>query len=640
MNYGFVKTACATPTIRVADCVFNSEQIISQISFAAQHGASLVVFPELCVTGYTCGDMFLQNFLLEHAEHAIEHILTRTKAMGIMAIVGVPVAVNDSLYNCAAVIYKGELLALVPKCTLPNYNEYCELRYFTSGKDVDKTIHYAGQDVLLSHNVVLSCNQLKELRVAVELCEDLMAPVSPAQRLVLDGNATVIANPAASNEYAGKSDYRRDLVRVNSGKLCCAYLFSSAGPGESSTDAVYSAHSIIAENANILGESVKYAEGITYADIDVQRLMTERRKNNNFASVSNDSDIHYINFDMPIKQTKLSRNFRKHPFIPSEKSELAKRCEEILTMQAVGLSTRMKSASIRELVLGVSGGLDSTLALIVSVKALDILGLSRKNLHAISMPCFGTTVRTKSNAEKLSLAYGADFSQVDITKAVKQHFEDIGQDEHSLDTTYENAQARQRTMVLMDVANKLGALVVGTGDLSELALGWATYNGDHMSMYGVNGSIPKTLVRHVVRHVADTTDNFKLSETLLDILDTPVSPELLPAKDGEIAQKTEDLVGPYELHDFFLYHAVRWACPPKKIYYLAQKAFTGQYDNETILHWLRTFFRRFFNQQFKRSCLPDGPKVGSVGLSPRGDWNMPSDAMSTLWLAEIDELKA
>ncbi|MBQ8539635.1 MAG: NAD(+) synthase [Ruminococcus sp.] len=638
MNYGFVKTACATPTIKVADCVYNSEQIISQISFAAQHGASLVVFPELCVTGYTCADMFMHNFLLEHAESAVERILNRTKAMGIMAIIGVPVAVNDALYNCAAVMYKGELLALVPKCNLPNYNEYYELRYFTSGKDIDEIIHFAGQDVRLCANVVLCCNQLKELRIGVEICEDLLAPMSPSQNLVLNGKATVIANLAASSEYAGKSDYRRDLIRINSGKLCCAYLFASAGPGESSTDAVYSAHNIIAENANILGESIKYTEGITYADIDVQRLDTERRKNNTFTSTDCDKKIHFVNFDMVVRQTKLSRRFRKHPFIPSEKTELNKRCEDILTMQAVGLATRMQSASIKELVLGVSGGLDSTLALIVSVKALDILGLSRKNLHAVSMPCFGTTARTKSNAEKLSIAYGADFSVVDITKAVKQHFIDIGHDENKLDTTYENAQARQRTLVLMDIANKVGALVVGTGDLSELALGWATYNGDHMSMYAVNASVPKTMVRHLVKYETQLVPN-EIGSIINDILATPVSPELLPPdKNGNISQVTEDVVGPYELHDFFLYYFVRYGFSPEKIFYMAVKTFKEEYDRYTIKKWMQKFFIRFFTQQFKRSCLPDGPKVGSVCLSPRGDFKMPSDLQVRLWLERINEL--
>ena len=638
MNYGFVKTACATPTIKVADCTFNSEQIVSQISFASQRGASLVVFPELCVTGYTCGDMFLHDFLIEHAEKAVEQILIKTKMLGIVAVIGVPVAVDDALYNCAAVIYKGEILGLVPKINLPEFNEYNELRYFNSGKGVNKTINYASQEVVLSPDVVFCCNQLKEFKIGVEICEDMMVVNSPSQHLVLDGKATIICNLAASSEYAGKSEYRRDLVRITSGKLCCAYMFSSAGPGESSTDAVYSAHNIIAENGSVLGESVKYSEGITYADIDVERLLHERRKNNNFASSGANDNIRKVYFDVVLRQTKLSRRFRKHPFIPSEKSELHSRCEEILTMQAVGLSTRMQSACIKDLVVGVSGGLDSTLALIVSVKALDILGLDHKHLHAVSMPCFGTTLRTKSNAEKLSLAYGADFSQVDITKAVKQHFVDIGQDENKLDTTYENAQARQRTMVLMDIANKLGALVVGTGDLSELALGWATYNGDHMSMYAVNASVPKTMVRHLVEYETQISNN-EVAYIINDILATPVSPELLPPdENGEISQITEDVVGPYELHDFFLYYFVRFGYSPEKIFYMALRTFEGQYDRYTIKKWMQKFFIRFFTQQFKRSCMPDGPKVGSVSLSPRGDFKMPSDIQVRLWLERINEL--
>lgn len=637
MNYGFVKTACATPTIKVADCSYNSEQIISQISFASQHGASLVVFPELCVTGYTCADMFLHKFLLEQAEKAVGQIMQRTSAMPIMSIVGVPVAVDDALYNCAAIIYKGELLGLVPKINLPNYNEYNELRYFTSGKGVKKKIIYAGQEVNIDADVVFSCNQLKDYKIGVEICEDLNAVCSPSQKLALQGKATVIANLAASNEYAGRSEFRRDLVRITSAKLCCAYMFASAGPGESTTDSVYSAHNIIAENGNILGESVKYSEGITYADIDVERLGSERRKNNNFTWV-NESDINSVNFDVTLKQTKLNRKFRKHPFIPSEKAELIKRCEDILTMQAIGLSTRMLSASIKDLVVGISGGLDSTLALIVSVKALDILGLDRKNLHAISMPCFGTTKRTKTNAEKLSLAYGADFSVVDITKSVKQHFVDIGQDENKYDTTFENAQARQRTMVLMDVANKIGGLVVGTGDLSELALGWATYNGDHMSMYAVNASVPKTMVRHLVAYET-LISNDEIAAIIKDILATPVSPELLPpTENGEISQITEDVVGPYELHDFFLYYFVRYGFSPEKIFYMAMRTFEGEYDRYTIKKWMQKFYIRFFTQQFKRSCMPDGPKVGSVSLSPRGDFRMPSDLQVRQWLERINEL--
>ncbi len=637
MNYGFVKTACATPAIKVGDCMYNSEQIIAQMSFASQRGATLVVFPELCVTGYTCGDIFLHNFLLSQAQSAIERILSKTSSLGVMAIIGVPVAVDDAIYNCAAVIYKGELLGLVPKINLPNYGEHYELRYFTSGKGVDKEITYAGQNVKLNADVVFECNQLKDFKVGVEICEDLYAVYSPSQRLALDGKATVIANLAASSEYAGKAAVR-DLVKVTSEKLNCAYLYSCAGPGESTTDAVYSAHSIIAENGVVLGESVKFSEGITYADIDVERLNYERRKNNNFTSLCDDKKIENIGFDVTLKQTNLNRKFSKLPFIPQTRNELENMCEDALNIQAIGLASRMQSASIRDLVVGVSGGLDSTLALIVSVKALDILGLDRKRLHAVSMPCFGTTNRTKTNAEKLSLAYGADFSIVDITKAVKQHFIDIGHDINKLDTTYENAQARQRTMVLMDIANKNGALVVGTGDLSELALGWATYNGDHMSMYGVNASVPKTMVRYLVDFEAKKSGG-EISVILNDILNTPVSPELLPpTENGEISQITEEVIGPYELHDFFLYYFMRYAFSPEKIFYMALRAFEGEYDRYTIKKMMQKFYIRFFTQQFKRSCMPDGPKVSAISLSPRSDFKMPSDIQFKQWLERINEL--
>ncbi len=637
MNYGFVKAACATPSIKVGDCVYNSEQIISQISFASQHGATLVVFPELCVTGYTCGDMFLHNFLLSQAEVAVEQIMNRTKSLGIVAVVGVPVSVDDVLYNCAAVIYKGELLGLIPKIYLPNYGEHYELRYFTSGKGVNKIISYAGYEVNLNADVVFECNQLKDFKIGVEICEDLCAVYSPSQHLALNGKATVIVNLAASSEYAGKSS-RRDLVKVTSEKLNCAYLYACAGPGESTTDAVYSAHSIIAENGTILGESVKFSEGITYADIDIERLVFERRKNNNFVSTCTDIKTERVSFDVTLKQTNLNRKFGRHPFIPGTTAEIESMCEDVLTMQAVGLASRMQSASIKDLVVGVSGGLDSTLALIVSVKALDMLSLERKRLHAVSMPCFGTTNRTKTNAEKLSVSYGADFSLVDITKAVKQHFEDIGHDINKLDTTYENSQARQRTMVLMDIANKLGALVVGTGDLSELALGWATYNGDHMSMYGVNASVPKTMVRYLVDFESKKS-NGEISSILKDILNTPVSPELLPpTESGEISQVTEEVVGPYELHDFFLYYFMRYGFSPEKIFYMALKAFEGEYDRYTIKKMMQKFYIRFFTQQFKRSCMPDGPKVSIISLSPRSDLKMPSDMQFKQWIERINEL--
>ena len=636
MNYGFVKTACATPTIRVADCTYNSEQIISQISYAAQQGASLVVFPQLCITGYTCGDLFLHDFLLIQAENALEHILLKTKSMPILSVIGIPVCVDDSLYNCAAVIYKGELLGLVPKINVPEHGEYSELRYFTSGKDIHKKIRFAGQETLFSSKLVFSCNQLKEFKIAIDITNDILTPAPDSFDLLVNSNATVIASLSASSEYAVKSQLRRDAVRIISKKYPCAYLLSCAGPGESTTDCVYSSHNIIAEDGQVLNESVKFFENITYADVDVQKLMALHRTSNIFKS-KEDSDICYVNFDLTLKQTKLKRKIEKHPFIPQcvDKKTL---CEETLTMQAIGLATRMKNANIENLVLGVSGGLDSTLALIVSIKALDILGLSHDKLHAVSMPCFGTTKRTKSNAEKLSIAYGADFKEINITKSVKQHFEDIGHNEKDLDTTFENAQARLRTLVLMDLANKIGALVVGTGDLSELALGWATFNGDHMSMYAVNASVPKTLVRHLVESET-LIASAKVVSILNDILSTPVSPELLPPdKNGEISQITEDVVGPYELHDFFLYYFVKYGFTPEKIFYLALSAFKDDYDRYVIKKWMQKFFYRFFTQQFKRSCMPDGPKVTEISLSPRNGFKMPSDVQAKLWLDRINEL--
>lgn len=643
MNYGFIKVACATPEIKVADCIYNSEQIISQINIASQRGASLVVFPELCVTGYTCGDLFFQRFLIDHAEQAVVSILSKTRDLNIISIIGVPIALDDALYNCAAVIYHGKLLGIVPKTNIPNYNEFYELRHFTSGKGVKVQISYAQQRVLMSDSLVFACNQMRDFKFGVELCEDLWVAQSPSLRLATSAKATVIANLSAGNEVIGKSNYRRDLVRMQSGKLCCAYLYASAGMGESSTDAVFSGHNIISENATILAESKKYTTGVVCADIDVERISAERRRSNTFTSEdcsddSSDYSFTTINFDFTVRQTKLERKFERHPFVPSEKVDLDARCEEILSMQALGLVTRMKAAHTTELVLGMSGGLDSTLALIVSIKALDMLSLPHKNLHTVTMPCFGTTYRTKSNAEKLSVAYNTHFSKIDITKAVKQHFADIKHDEKVTDVTYENSQARERTQILMDLSNKYSALVVGTGDLSELALGWATYNGDHMSMYGVNSSIPKTLVRFLVKYESEHS-NETVAAILRDILSTPVSPELLPPDpNGDIAQKTEEVVGPYELHDFFLYYFFRFSFSPDKIFYLALRSFDGVYDRYTIKTWLQKFFARFFTQQFKRSCMPDGPKVGTVTLSPRSDFRMPSDAQVRLWLDKINEL--
>ncbi len=638
MNYGFIKTACATPTVKVADCFHNSEQIVSQIAYASQKGAALIVFPELCVTGYTCGDLFTQSFLLSQAEEAIKHILMKTKTMSIVSVVGVPVAFDDALYNCAAVIYQGRILGLVPKTNISNYSNFDQMRYFKSGEGVDKEITYASQKTYLSSSLVFSCNQLKEFRFGVEISEDIDAAVSPSSMLTHNAKATVIANLTAITATANNIDSIKNFVIYHSSKLACAYLLSSAGPGESTTDAVFSAYNIIAENAKVIAESKKFNENITFADIDVKKIVAERRKRLSISQVETDRVFRESNFDITIRQTRLERKVRKLVFVPEDKTEKQKMCMDSLSIQSIGLATRMKNANVEDLVLGVSGGLDSTLALIVSIKALDILELDHSHLHAVSMPCFGTTKRTKSNAQKLSEAYGAHFQQIDITKSVKQHFADIGHDGKTLDTTFENSQARMRTTVLMDIANKFNALVVGTGDLSELALGWATYNGDHMSMYSVNASVPKTMVRCIVEYEADRVNGDKM-KVLKDILNTPVSPELLPPdKNGDISQITENVIGPYELHDMFLYYFVRYSFTPEKIFYIALKAFEDEYDRYTIKKYLHKFFQRFFTQQFKRSCMPDGPKVSSVSLSPRDGFKMPSDAQVRMWLDRINEL--
>ena len=590
-------------------------------------------FPELCITGYTCSDLFLQQTLLKTAESSVYRIIEETKNLDIISVVGVPVAFREALYNCAAVIFKGKLLALVPKANIPNYSEFYEARHYTSGKNTDFEIEYAGRKTVLTDKVLFQNKNMPDFTVGVEVCEDLWVAESPSIALAKSG-ATVICNPSTSDDTIGKAEYRRSLVRMQSGKLCCAYIYTDSGFGESTTDTVYSAQNIICENASLLSESERFTTGITYADIDVQKLMGERRRMSTFCS--DNENVRRIYFDMPLTDTKLSRKFEQTPFVPSAKDDLSRRCKEIITMQATGLATRLAHTGIKNVVLGLSGGLDSTLALIVCVHAFDMLGIDRKNIHTVTMPCFGTTKRTKSNAEKLAEAYNVSFEEINITAAVRQHFIDIKHDESVTDITYENSQARERTKILMNLSNKYGGLVIGTGDLSELALGWATYNGDHMSMYAVNVSIPKTLVRYLTAYEAEISDG-ELKTVLLDVLDTPVSPELLPPdKNGEIAQKTEDVVGPYELHDFFLYYFVRFGFTPSKIYYLAKHSFAGKYNNDTIKKWLVTFLKRFFSQQFKRSCLPDGPKVGSVTLSPRSDWRMPSDASVRIWLDELE----
>lgn len=636
LKYGFVKTAAATPKIRVADCEFNANQIIEQIKEANSNGASLIVFPELCITGYTCSDLFLQSTLLRAAENAVERIIRETENLDIISIVGVPIAHRQSLFNCAVVIFKGDILGVVPKINIPNYSEFYEARHFTSGAEADEFFfEYAGcSEVDFSTNIIFKSAKLSDFSFAVEICEDLWVADSPSAYLAAAG-ANIICNLSSSDDVIGKAQYRRDLVKMQSGKLICGYIYSDSGFGESTTDMVFSGQNIISENATILAESKRFTTGITYADIDVEKLSSERRRTNTY-KCSTDDKIYFSTFDMDIKHTKLSRTFACTPFVPSDKTDLANRCEEILTMQATGLATRLAHTGIKNVVLGLSGGLDSTLALVVCVHAFDMLSLDRKNIHTVTMPCFGTTKRTKSNAQLLAEAYGVSFEDINITSAVRQHFADINHNEAITDITYENSQARERTQILMDLSNKYSGLVIGTGDLSELALGWATYNGDHMSMYAVNVSIPKTLVRYLTAYEAEKS-NGVLKDVLLDVLDTPVSPELLPPdNNGEIAQKTEDVVGPYELHDFFLYYLVRFGFSPSKIYYLAKLSFADKYDNATIKKWLTVFVKRFFTQQFKRSCLPDGPKVGSVTLSPRGDWRMPSDASVNLWLKDLE----
>ena len=635
MRDGFIKVAAGTPKIRVADCDYNAGQIIALMKEAAAQGVKVLALPELCVTGYTCGDLFLQDTLLDGAERALERILNETKELDMLTAVGMPVRnMSHKLYNCAAVMLRGELLGLVPKSRIPKYGEFYEARWFASGQDCDEAVWLCGGWVDMSPRRLFHCYTLPELTIGVEICEDLWAADPPAAVMARAG-ATLILNLSASDEVAGKAGYCRQLVSGQSARLLCAYLYADAGEGESSTDLVFAGHNIIAENGGILAEK-RFETGLTVSEIDVRRLVYERRRMNTFAAGSGEAVT--IHFNLKPGDTPLTRPVSPTPFIPEDPVHRAERCEEILRIAALGLKKRLEHTNAACAVVGLSGGLDSTLAILITAMAFDMLGRDRKGILAVTMPCFGTTKRTRSNAELLAAELGTDFREVSIGKAVEQHFSDIGQsmDDHSV--TFENAQARERTQVLMDLANQRSGLVIGTGDLSELALGWATYNGDHMSMYGVNASIPKTLVRHLVAYEADRLGG-RAGEVLRDILDTPVSPELLPPKDGEIAQKTEDLVGPYELHDFFLYYAIRWGFPPRKVFRLATYALGNRYDRETVLKWLKNFYRRFFAQQFKRSCLPDGPKVGSVTLSPRGDWRMPSDAAAALWLDELDTLE-
>ena len=632
MKDGFIKVAAATPKIKVADPAYNTEEILKIIDETEKNGASILVFSELTISGYTCGDLFLQQPLLTECKNQLLRIVKATENKSMLVVVGCPIVIKQKLYNCAVVISDGSILGIVPKTHLPNYSEFYELRHFTSGEGLEEDLWFGEEFgyVNVAVNQLFKCKEIPELVVACEICEDLWVPLPPSTYHAMAG-ATVICNPSASVETTTKESYRRSLVSNQSARLLEAYIYADAGEGESTQDVVYSGHHLICENGSVLAEAKRFTNEIIYADIDVQKLAAERRKMTSFPGGQTD-DYFEQEFSLEVKENKITRTFPKAPFVPDNQDERDKRCDEILSLQSMGLKKRLEHTNCKHAVVGISGGLDSTLAVLVTARAFDLLDIPRENLICVTMPCFGTTDRTYQNAVSLIKELGATLKEVRIEKAVRQHFADIGHDENNHDVTYENSQARERTQILMDMANQYNGMVIGTGDMSELALGWATYNGDHMSMYAVNCSVPKTLVRYLVLYYAETTDNKKLSEVLMDVLDTPVSPELLPPVDGVISQKTEDLVGPYELHDFFLYYMLRFGFPKSKLYRMAKLTFDGVYDDETIKKWLDKFYWRFFSQQFKRSCLPDGPKVGSVAVSPRGDLRMPSDASPTAWL--------
>ena len=609
-----------------------TEEILKIIDETEKNGASILVFSELTISGYTCGDLFLQQPLLTECKNQLLRIVKATENKSMLVVVGCPIVIKQKLYNCAVVISDGSILGIVPKTHLPNYSEFYELRHFTSGEGLEEDLWFGEEFgyVNVAVNQLFKCKEIPELVVACEICEDLWVPLPPSTYHAMAG-ATVICNPSASVETTTKESYRRSLVSNQSARLLAAYIYADAGEGESTQDVVYSGHHLICENGSVLAEAKRFTNEIIYADIDVQKLAAERRKMTSFPGGQTD-DYFEQEFSLEVKENKITRTFPKAPFVPDNQDERDKRCDEILSLQSMGLKKRLEHTNCKHAVVGISGGLDSTLAVLVTARAFDLLDIPRENLICVTMPCFGTTDRTYQNAVSLIKELGATLKEVRIEKAVRQHFADIGHDENNHDVTYENSQARERTQILMDMANQYNGMVIGTGDMSELALGWATYNGDHMSMYAVNCSVPKTLVRYLVLYYAETTENKKLSEVLMDVLDTPVSPELLPPVDGVISQKTEDLVGPYELHDFFLYYMLRFGFPKAKLYRMAKLTFDGVYDDETIKKWLDKFYWRFFSQQFKRSCLPDGPKVGSVAVSPRGDLRMPSDASPTAWL--------
>ncbi len=675
MNNGFVKVAAATPKIKVGDCGHNALEICRLMDEVYKNGAQFVVFPELCITGYTCEDLFWQSTLIDNAKDKLADIVEHSKGMELIAIVGLPFLYCGKLYNVAAVVYNGEIKGMVPKSHIPNYSEFYEGRHFTSGKGLENRYISLGEtkkgeylplnsssfytvvlnededeydseyddewdfddEFVFGTKVLFKCENINNFTFAIEICEDLWVPNPPSISHALAG-ATVIANLSASDETTGKDSYRKNLVAGQSARTVSAYVYADAGEGESSTDLVFAAHNMIAENGTVLAEAKRFNNETVYADIDLDRIAAERQRMSTFEPEQLMEYDEVVEIELEPKKTPLTRVIDKAPFVPTDNDERDKRCEEILMIQTMGLKKRLEHTNCKCAVVGISGGLDSTLALLVTVRAFDLLGLERKGIVAVTMPGFGTTDRTYTNAVSMIKTLGCDFREVNISEAVKLHFEQIGHNFDKHDITYENAQARYRTYLLMDFANEYNGMVIGTGDMSELALGWATYNGDHMSMYGVNAGVPKTLVRHLVKYYADTCKDKVLADVLRDVLDTPVSPELLPAKDGKISQKTEDLVGPYELHDFFIYYVLRFGFAPSKVYFLAKQAFEGVYDDEVILKWLKTFYRRFFSQQFKRSCLPDGPKVGTVAVSPRGDLRMPSDACVREWMNQLENV--
>ncbi len=640
MNNSFITVAAAVPSVRVADCDYNIEQIIQQVTEAEEKGVEVIVFPELCVTGYTCQDLFRQSMLLESVESSVVRLLGHIRKMNIIVIIGIPVIVGDLLLNCAAVVQKGTILAIIPKTYLPNYNEFYEKRWFASSQDLHETeIRYAGNKITITPEPLLIRTADKVL-FGIEICEDVWAPAPPSNRLALSG-ADLIFNLSASDELVGKHDYLKGLLAQQSARTITGYIYSGCGYGESTQDVVYGGNALIYENGVLLEESERFSlePQIKISQIDIERLRSERRTNSTYVNAQRGNKAIIVDA-LPVddRPFSLMRTINPHPFIPTD-SDMRHSCEEIISIQSCGLAKRIAHTNSKNLIVGISGGLDSTLALLICVNTFDMMRLDRKGIIGVTMPGFGTTDRTYQNALSLMKNLGVTIKEISITKAVKQHFEDIGHDPKIHDVTYENSQARERTQILMDLTNQIGGFVVGTGDLSELALGWATYNGDHMSMYGVNASIPKTLIKYLVRYIAEYKVDDASKTVLLDIIDTPISPELIPGdKKGNINQKTEDLVGPYELHDFFLYYFLRFGFSPKKIFFLARYAFKDKYDDPTLKKWLSTFIRRFFTQQFKRSCLPDGPKVGSVSLSPRGDWRMPSDAVSKSWLKECEDL--